>query len=391
MEFDLYSKAKVQSMTGVALSRLGHMEEALGILHTSLTAFDVAFPKSLILAKCYILKDRIRHSMRKLPLRFCKQQLAVCKKYYGDIAICLHRLCKVYQHFDQWEFAHVAAIINMLYAREIQENVIPLVNSFRSMMEIYLHNGNVDKCRALEKEAFRVCASILPEDMTRTLFEKIAYLHFSIFNANFLRGEGFQAAGIGLLALQLSYKMKNPELKISILPLLIHNLVMRHKMYEAVELLHELRIFAERSSNKTATTWYYILCLDMLLETGFAVEKYKVCQKFANNLKDSKTFLMDKSVMQRLIVDMWLWSIRRNVPDEAKDWKKYVDISTISPECNYSNILIYLRVLECHLLIAVSKINNTDFEGYNAGVEQAKIITRKLKKCVRNCKFGKPR
>lgn len=52
----------------------------------------------------------------------------------------------------------------------------------------------------------------------------------------------------------------------------------------AMDMLQLLRDEAMEDDDKSALSWYYALCMDLLLETGLLVEPSETCATFAKNL-----------------------------------------------------------------------------------------------------------
>lgn len=56
------------------------------------------------------------------------------------------------------------------------------------------------------------------------------------------------------------------------------------RVCETVDALQQLRDTAFEDVDKSALTWYYALCMDLLLDAGILVESYEACACYARKI-----------------------------------------------------------------------------------------------------------
>jgi len=56
----------------------------------------------------------------------------------------------------------------------------------------------------------------------------------------------------------------------------------------AVDLLHQLFFLADNDTDLSAKTWYYALCLELMLDAGVIVESYKTSYAYYMKFKGKR-------------------------------------------------------------------------------------------------------
>ena len=56
------------------------------------------------------------------------------------------------------------------------------------------------------------------------------------------------------------------------------------RVCEAMDMLQQLRDTAYEDVDKSAVTWYYALCMDLLLDAAILIESYEVCASHAHSI-----------------------------------------------------------------------------------------------------------
>ena len=56
------------------------------------------------------------------------------------------------------------------------------------------------------------------------------------------------------------------------------------RVNETVDLIYELYYLSSSDIDQSAITWYYALCMDLLLDAGISLESYQSCLTFAKKI-----------------------------------------------------------------------------------------------------------
>lgn len=123
-----------------------------------------------------------------------------------------------------------------------------------------------------------------------------------------MRGEFEKAIEFGKKILKIACAMKFIHVKLALLPSFIEIMVINSKyllftlllfhifhtfhilqvwtkhISEAVDLINELYYISDEDIDNSAITWYYALCLELLLEAGIFLESYESCFQYAKTI-----------------------------------------------------------------------------------------------------------
>ncbi|XP_071446258.1 adenylate cyclase type 10-like [Hetaerina americana] len=154
----------------------------------------------------------------------------------------------------------------------------------------------------------------------RNQLQVLARLYVATFNARLIRGELQSAIRIGFRTIKISNKMQqSASTRLQVLPMLVQGLILCRRLSETVDMLQELARTAEEESDTSGTTWYYALCLGLLLNTGLTLEKYITCKAYAEERIDALGTgnVRDSDADRYLLICLWLWYVRCERWEEA--------------------------------------------------------------------------
>lgn len=155
----------------------------------------------------------------------------------------------------------------------------------------------------------------------------IAELYSSIFFSRWLRGRTTEASSLGFVAVRIARTVRSVDLRLTILPRLIHLLMVECRHDEVVMLLRELGItklsvngfkkatpifrslefISDNDMDKSGRTWYYALCVDFQLEAGATVVSFEKCEQYYQAEGSTMINLRDPEAERRYFTSMWLW------------------------------------------------------------------------------------
>lgn len=389
----VYTKAKIQCLLGEAENCLGHSEDALRNMVEAAYYFGYYIPRSSFLAGLQVfLVNTKRRLSRFAPMFQSRIIEADQTKFYNEASYCLSKLFEIYKQMDDWGLANLAAIQSLFSAQKGRDDICRMCTAYTNMLEVALHYGNLYNCKQMENEALRECEAVFQiSEMDEQTFQAVGLLYTMCFNTKLLRGKLSPALDLGLAALQICYRLKSRQYRMLIAPMLLQTHILMWKIPEATELLSELRVSWARDANRSASAWYYAICMDLMLEAGVSVEKYDTCKHYSDELKASRVIFMDRNAMQRLLVGMWLWCVRNNQREEASRWEKILMKHEVKCASTVPSVLFCLKLLECLLLNAVFHIDSANNDGFSSCINEAKSLITKIKDAVVVAKFGEPR
>ncbi|XP_031780174.1 adenylate cyclase type 10-like isoform X2 [Nasonia vitripennis] len=188
----------------------------------------------------------------------------------------------------------------------------------------------------------------------------LGHVYFSMFKVSLLRGHLERAVQFGEKSLRISKSFHMIRLELEILPLLIQALMRLKRVCETVDTLQQLRDTAFEDVDKSASTWYYALCMDLLLDAGILVESYEACACYARKIlagKSDACVLRDSQCLRRLLAGLWSWQLRKGDLTSTSFVMSLDFFTTDLRADDYSRIITLCKILECHLLLLTRCIN----------------------------------
>lgn len=181
------------------------------------------------------------------------------------------------------------------------------------------------------------------------------FCHESICNFHYRSGKlksSTNAIDLGMIILNSKTSMKNVSIKWKVIPGLIHLLNSQNRLPEAISVLFELKELSETNTDRSGLIWFYALCLDIHLDTGYSIISYKNCLKFhTDELESNKHFINDLNSIRRFYANLLLICVRRENWESGKFWEnEFNEFFALLPEDLNVNVLTALRALEGKLL-----------------------------------------
>jgi len=59
--------------------------------------------------------------------------------------------------------------------------------------------------------------------------------------------------------------------------------------------------------DKSGRTWYYAMCADIILDTGFSILSFENCEQYYLREGENIISLQDPEAERRYFTSMWLW------------------------------------------------------------------------------------
>lgn len=133
-------------------------------------------------------------------------------------------------------------------------------------------------------------------------------------------------------------------------------------MPEALKILFKLKKTSQTNADRSGLIWFYALCLEIHLDTGYSITSYKNCLKFyTDELESNKHFINDLNSIRRFYANLFLFCVRRGNWESGKTWENEFNDNFISlPEDLDVNVLTALRALEGKLLKLVLAMETRD-------------------------------
>ncbi|KAJ8669599.1 hypothetical protein QAD02_000858 [Eretmocerus hayati] len=188
----------------------------------------------------------------------------------------------------------------------------------------------------------------------------LAHVYSSIFKVSLLQGELTRAVHFGRKALRIAKSFSLIKLEYDLLLSLVQVMMHLKLFSEAMDMLQQLRGGSSEDIDKSSLTWYYALCMDLILDAGILVETFENCAAYAQKIlvgRSGAYVSRDSRSLRRLLAGLWMWQLRKG------DLKTTVFVRSLDyfmddlkPE-DYSQIITLCKILECHLILLTRCIN----------------------------------
>lgn len=181
------------------------------------------------------------------------------------------------------------------------------------------------------------------------------YIKIGSYSSNFRSSKiksSSNAIALGKKFLNIKTSNQNVSTKWKIIPILIHLLKLENRLPEAFKILFELKETSEKNTDRSGLIWFYALCLEIHLDTGYSIISYKNCLKFrTDELESNKHFINDLNSIRRFYANLFLFCVRRGNWESGKIWEnEFNEFFILLPEDLDINVLTALRALEGKLL-----------------------------------------
>ncbi|XP_076280803.1 uncharacterized protein LOC143209273 [Lasioglossum baleicum] len=134
----------------------------------------------------------------------------------------------------------------------------------------------------------------------------LADVYRVFFENRFVDGALNECVKLGINLMKICSQFCYNKVKIAVLPCLIEAMVWTKNLKGAIDLLMELYYLSEEDVDKSALTWYYALCLEMLLDAGMFIESYEACHTYYSTIASKlfvnvcRTFELETLIISRV-------------------------------------------------------------------------------------------
>lgn len=213
------------------------------------------------------------------------------------------------------------------------------------------------------------------------LIDKFFHLYFHA--SRIRRGELKVGIKIGQYAKKISFQMSSKKFLVNLTPVLFYALIKSRQFQECCKLLQEFSYSTKRTNNVHASSWYYALCMDLILDSGNdSVVEYDACWK--HNLEKLSFTNCDSysEAYARFLTNFWLWNLRKENIDMCRLLMSKV-LTYYSEEISLCNIFTGIRIIDGLNLQAWNSMRVNNWVEFLNLVEKIKMFLEKMKKIAK--------
>ncbi|MEE6488995.1 hypothetical protein FKM82_015458, partial [Ascaphus truei] len=291
-----FETACLYGMKGEVLFNMGQVVASERLLRRSLALLGRPFPSTLAGAAVRLVLERARNNLNR---RESSQGQPVYPTQYLRLPFIyeqIQRLSLLWQIYSAC--GGVGGRVRAFLAAMMEVNSAEVCNN-QSKIVRRRHD-----CERFAVLAMQCSAHLSPslEALTCTLHLSLALTRF-----NLCFGHLSDAIEFGIRTHSLAVLLNKTSLEYRIIPLLFKSLFLSNRYNEFVSAARRLETLTDTNQAVIFKAWFYILCLDILLEGGFALRPLDDCLAFVGTFHSNSALATENQIMLNLLSSLALW------------------------------------------------------------------------------------
>ncbi|XP_034836229.1 adenylate cyclase type 10-like isoform X1 [Maniola hyperantus] len=233
----------------------------------------------------------------------------------ADSVFFLNVAAVLYSTLDDEQTSRIAAHRSIHLVQRVECNVIDVCDAFTIAIQMELDWGTPEATLDLEKLAINALRKIQRPKQAEELFA-FGKIFMTIFRARLARGQLAASIRSGYRTLVVSRFLHAHNISMDIIPDLYYLLLSRCRIEEAVAVVKLLIQSNENQITLENETWYYALCIDLILDAGMQLESPNEISLYAE-YSIYKGAAAGES-RRRLVVGLWNYWLRADSERRAK-------------------------------------------------------------------------
>lgn len=273
----------------------------------------------------------------------------------ADSIFCLNVATVLYASIEDFKTSRISAFQAIELVKNIDCNVIDMCDAFSNAIQVELDREAIESTADLERLVLQVLSQ-LPRSVQIDELFAIGKLFMTIFRGRMARAQLARAIRSGFRAITISRFLEAHNISLVIIPDLFYVLMSKCRIEEAIDILQLTVRLEQYHTSHDCETWYYALCMDMILDAGFQLESPFEISRFAESN-------LGKAVgpnRRRLVVGLWTYWLRANNERKSKQFEEEALSFTEYEEDNGSltSLLSALRLAEGMLESLARKVDD---------------------------------
>ncbi|XP_073959541.1 adenylate cyclase type 10-like [Choristoneura fumiferana] len=341
------------------LGKIYSLKTAANLMIGNLTAAKLAIGRATRIYRLNVDKvseffkmSQVINSLRIKRKKYRKHEALML----ADSIFCLNVATLLFSALGDGTVARTCAYRALKLVRKVDCNVKDLCDVFSNALQVDLLQGFVDNTADTERLAIYTLQRLRRPIRAEDLYA-LGKLFMATFRARVARGQLAVSIHSGFRALTVSRFLHADNVSIDIIPELFYILLSRRRIEEAVDVVKETINLGHNQRSIDCESWYYAMCLDMVLDAGFQLEPPNEISRYAEHAL--YTNISDAS-RRRLVVGLWTYWLRVNQERKAKrfeaealGWMGHED-----PDGSLTHLISAMRLAEGMLESLARKVND---------------------------------
>ncbi|XP_029417608.1 adenylate cyclase type 10 [Nannospalax galili] len=370
----IFEYATFYSLKGQICFNMGQMVLAKKMLRKALKLLKQAFPYNVVFLFFQTLVEEKRHSrfMNQLARegsqpgekRLAQLYLqASCFSLLGKIySLNLFRHCKYY--------GKLAAVMQMNASLETQNN-FQIIKAF---LDYSLYHHLADYQDVWFKYEIMVMEQLLNLPLKGEGIEIMAYVADTLGYIKFLTGHLDLAIELGSRAHRMWALLQNPNKYHMVLCRLSKSLFLKSRHNDLVQVLEQLWDLSVKEDHIFSKAFFYFVCLDIMLYSGFIYRTFDECLEFIHHNEDNRILKFQNGLLLGLYSCIAVWYGR------LQEWDNFYKFSNKAKNLvtRRTPTLLYYegisRYMEGQVLHLQKQIEEQADNAQDSGIEIIKTL-----------------
>uniref|UniRef100_H3AB06 Guanylate cyclase domain-containing protein n=1 Tax=Latimeria chalumnae TaxID=7897 RepID=H3AB06_LATCH len=378
---DKFEKACLFSLKGEVHFHMGEMSKAQFLLRKALKLLNRRLPQSIFEIPFKYLYEKVKYFIHhKYSSASLFEPYEKRIAYIHEQIRCLSFIWQIYsmKTSPMYIFSSSVAILMERNCAELSQNenktlyIYILISAHHS-----LNKNQGFRIFYLYLNFLFIFNRIVKQTNKQLSYTKLNLCH--LYMSNFVRLElkiskCYRSHRIAVL-------LDKPNLDFIVIPILAKSLFLSNRYNESSEMLLCLEELANRNHSTIAKAWFYVDCLDILLQGGFAVKSFEECLDFTDQLQTNPVLMAENTLMLSLYSSLALWFAR------LKQWEffnpVFKKVRKLADQANasFSSMNGYIKFLECKVLLLKKAV----IENNSNAVDILKKVNKLLDDLKRRC------
>ncbi|KOB77184.1 putative soluble adenylyl cyclase [Operophtera brumata] len=233
----------------------------------------------------------------------------------SDSVFCLNVATLLNLILGEQRMSKLTAVRALQIIRDVECPVVDICDAFSNALIVELNRGTPEATVEIEKMASQTLKRLARPIQADELYA-VGKFFVESFRARLARGQLAPAIRSGFRALTVSRFLQANNVSLDIIPDLFYVLLSRRRIEEAIDILQLAFRMGNNQISQDSETWYYALCIDMVLDAGFQLESPMEISRFAEfALNRGKSAGPGR---RRLVVGLWTYWLRADAEKRAR-------------------------------------------------------------------------
>nr|XP_005319900.1 adenylate cyclase type 10 isoform X2 [Ictidomys tridecemlineatus] len=369
-----FESATFYSLKGQVCFNMGQMVLARKMLRKALKLFNRVFPYNMIslFLQTHVEKNRHFHYLNQQGSDSSPPGKKRLAQLYQQTA-CFSLLWRIYSsnYFFHYKFyGHLAAVMQVNSALETQ-NDFQIINAYLDYSLYHQLAG----CQGMWfKYELMAMEQIVNLPLKGEGIEIVALVAGRLAHIKYIMGHLDLAIELGSRAHKLWSLLRNPNKHYLVLCRLCKSLFLKSRYKQLIQVLGWLWDFSVAEEHIFTKAFFYFVCLDIMLYSGFIYRTFEECVEFICQNEDNRILKFQSGILLGLYSCVAIWYAR------LQDWDEFHTFSSRAKPLvsrRTPTVLYYegiSRYLEGQVLYLQKQIEQQLENAQDCGVELLKNL-----------------